>query len=625
MIIDGHSLAFRAFHALPLDSFQTHDGQHTNAIHGFLSMLLSLFRNEKPTHIAVAFDISRFSFRTREYPEYKGTRSATPSEFIGQITLLEEALKAMNITTLTKEDYEADDILATLSVRGVRQGYHVLLVSGDRDTIQLVNDDVTLLYPASQGVSALTRYDPARVREKYGIDPAQYPDVAALVGETSDNLIGISKVGEKTAVKWLGLYGSLDGILEHADEIKGVVGNNLREQKENAIRNRRLNRLVTDLELPVELPDLARAPINEQAVRDVFGRLEFKNLLERVIKLEGGVAPAAVRPELPVAPVARDLLDEELAAWIERASAASPTGLGLTVEVFDGKPIGFGLASATETLNLPWQPGRADYAPFEAWLASDDPKIMHDAKHQLKAMRRANLPFSGLAVDTLIAGWLLRPGGPDKTISDLVSRYLDETLPAHDPNQLVPDELQAGGLPLQPAGLRLVGDELVGVVRRERLVEVAGDQVGDGLVGAARAQQPAGDERVDREAGKRQVGPPHGLQLVFGVVHDLRIVAGQPRLERRVIGASGLPGQVERLRGGGEAEPDRLAVEHLDGQAESGRRRGRRAFDPRGQFLVEQVPGHRGDREFRAHGGRRDGGCRRAPGTPGRPGGQGPA
>jgi DNA polymerase-1 len=456
MIIDGHSLAFRAFHALPLDSFQTHDGQHTNAIHGFLSMLLSLFRNEKPTHIAVAFDISRFSFRTREYPEYKGTRSATPSEFIGQITLLEEALKAMNITTLTKENYEADDILATLSVRGVQEGYHVLLVSGDRDTIQLVNDDVTLLYPASQGVSALTRYDPARVREKYGIDPAQYPDVAALVGETSDNLIGISKVGEKTAVKWLGLYGSLDGILEHADEIKGVVGNNLREQKENAIRNRRLNRLVTDLELPVELPDLARAPINEQAVRDVFGRLEFKNLLERVIKLEGGdaaaasvVAPAAMRPELPVAPVARDLLDEELAAWIERASAASATGLGLAVEVFDGKPIGFGLASATETLNLPWQPGRADYAPFEAWLASDDPKIMHDAKHQLKAMRRANLPFSGLAVDTLIAGWLLRPGGPDKTLSDLVSRYLDETLPVHDPNQLVPDESQAGGLPLQ--------------------------------------------------------------------------------------------------------------------------------------------------------------------------------
>ncbi|TFD76645.1 DNA polymerase I [Cryobacterium fucosi] len=460
MIIDGHSLAYRAFHALPVDSFQTRDGQHTNAIHGFISMLLSLLRNEKPTHIAVAFDISRFSFRTREYPDYKGTRASTPSEFIGQVPLLQDALAAMNITTLTKEDFEADDILATLSVRGTNEGYHVLVVSGDRDTIQLVNENVTLLYPASQGVSALTRYDPERVMEKYGIRPAQYPDVAALVGETSDNLIGISKVGEKTAVKWLGLYGSLDGILEHADEITGVVGNNLREQKENAIRNRRLNRLVTDLDLPVQITDLARGAINEPAVRDVFGRLEFKTLLDRVIKLEGGAAgvdgdaaaapsPAVEAVPAPSAPTAQDLLDEELGAWISRAVAGSPVGIGLCVEVQDGKAIGFGLAGPTETVNLPWQPGRTDYLPLEEWLASDSPKIMHDAKHQIKALRRSNLAFTGLATDTLVAGWLLRPGGPDKTLTDLVTRYLDETLPVHDPNQLVPDEDEAGGVPMQ--------------------------------------------------------------------------------------------------------------------------------------------------------------------------------
>ncbi|MFT2816269.1 DNA polymerase I [Leifsonia sp. A12D58] len=456
MIIDGHSLAFRAFYALPVASFQTRDGQHTNAIHGFLSMLLLLLRNENPTHLAVAFDISRYSFRTREYPEYKGTRGETPSEFIGQIPLLQEALAAMNITTITKEDYEADDILATMSVRGVAEGYDVLVVSGDRDSIQLVNENVTLLYPSSQGVSALTRYDPARVRERYGIDPAQYPDVAALVGETSDNLIGISKVGEKTAVKWLGLYGSLDGILEHADEIKGVVGNNLREQKENAIRNRRLNRLVTDVELPVEISDLERAPINDQAVREIFSRLEFKSLLDRVLKLEGGDATAGAativveeKPAAPQAPAAQDLLDEELEAWIKRAVAANPVGLGLTVEVLDGTVIGFGLASATETINLPWQPGRTDYAPFEAWLASDSPKIMHGAKFQLKAVRQSGLPFDGLFSDTLVAGWLLRPGGPDKTLADLVTRYLGETLPVHDANQLVPDETTVAGVPMQ--------------------------------------------------------------------------------------------------------------------------------------------------------------------------------
>ncbi|TFB69976.1 DNA polymerase I [Cryobacterium sp. Hz9] len=458
MIIDGHSLAFRAFFALPVDSFQTHAGQHTNAIHGFLSMLLSLLRNEKPTHLAVAFDISRASFRTREYPEYKGTRNATPPEFLGQIPLLQEALAAMNITTITKEDFEADDILATLSVEGTSAGYDVLVVSGDRDAIQLVNETVTLLYPSSQGVSALTRYDPARVLERYGIKPEQYPDVAALVGETSDNLIGISKVGEKTAVKWLGLYGSLAGILEHAEEIKGVVGNNLREQKENAIRNRRLNRLVTDLELPVAVAALERGPMNTAAVRDIFTRLEFKTLLDRVLKLAGeepaaaaSAVAAAVIDEVPAvqAPIAQDLLDEELQSWLDRAIAANPAGLGLTVEVQDGRAIGFGLASPTETINLSWQPGRMDYAPFEAWLAGDAPKILNDAKHQVKALRRSGLPFNGLAFDTLVGAWLIRPGGPDKSLADLVSRYLDEALPVADPNQLVPDESKQAGAPAQ--------------------------------------------------------------------------------------------------------------------------------------------------------------------------------
>jgi len=456
MIIDGHSLAFRAFFALPVDSFQTHDGQHTNAIHGFLSMLLSLLRNEKPTHLAVAFDISRASFRTREYPEYKGTRNATPPEFLGQIPLLQEALAAMNIPTITKEDFEADDILATLSVEGTAAGYNVLVVSGDRDAIQLVNETVTLLYPSSQGVSALTRYDPARVRERYGIDPEQYPDVAALVGETSDNLIGISKVGEKTAVKWLGLYGSLDGILEHAEEIKGVVGNNLREQKENAIRNRRLNRLVTDVDLPIAVAALERGAMNTDAVRDVFTRLEFKTLLDRVLKLAGEdpaaasalVAAIEVEP-VAQAPIAQDLLDEELQAWLDRVTTAHPAGLGLTVEVNDGQAIGFGLSSPTETINLPWQAGRNDYAPLEAWLASSAPKIMNDAKYQVKALCRSGLPFAGLAFDTLVGAWLIRPGGPDKTLADLVSRYLNETLPIADPNQLVPDESTQTGAPAQ--------------------------------------------------------------------------------------------------------------------------------------------------------------------------------
>jgi DNA polymerase-1 len=453
LVVDGHSLAFRAFYALPVDSFSTRDGQHTNAIHGFLSMLLLLLQNEKPTHLAVAFDISRHSFRTREYPEYKGTRNETPPEFKGQVPLLQEALQAMGVRTLEKEDFEADDILATLAARGQAEGYRVLLVSGDRDTIQLVNDDVTLLYPNTQGVSQLKRYDVPAVIERYGIRPEQYPDVAALVGESSDNLIGISKVGEKTAVKWLGLYGDLEGILAHADEIKGVVGQNLRDQRENAERNRRLNHLVRDVQLDVGLDELIAKPIDVEAVRPIFERLEFRTLLERVTKLAAGeaggngnggavaaAAPTVDAAPAPVAPMPRTLQDEELAAWLERAIVAEPAGLGLSIEIAGGGVIGAGIATAAETVYLPWQPGRAEYAPFEAWLASDASKVMTDAKPQLEALARSELAFDGLVLDTLIAGWLVRPNLQEKSLADLVSFHLGETVPQADPALLVPEE-----------------------------------------------------------------------------------------------------------------------------------------------------------------------------------------
>ncbi|UOE45186.1 DNA polymerase I [Agromyces larvae] len=458
LVVDGHSLAFRAFYALPVDSFSTRDGQHTNAIHGFLSMLLLLLQNERPTHLAVAFDKSRQSFRTREYAEYKGNRSETPPEFKGQVPLLQEALHAMGVRTLEKDDFEADDILATLATRGTAEGYRVLLVSGDRDTIQLVDDDVTLLYPNTQGVSQLKRYDTAAVIERYGIRPEQYPDVAALVGETSDNLPGIPKVGEKTAVKWLGLYGDLDGILAHADEIKGVVGQNLRDGRENAVRNRKLNRLVRDVELDVELSEFAAKPIDLDAVRPIFERLEFRTLMDRLTKLalgdadqtaSGAPAPAPApveREPAPAAPTPQLLRDAELAAWLATATAVEPAGLGLSIDVVGGEVAGVGIATATETVRLDWQPG-ADTPAFAAWLASDAPKIMTDAKRQLEAIARSGLAFDGLVVDTLLAGWLMRPNLQEKTLHDLVQRYLGETVPQSDPSLLVPEEGSDAGAP----------------------------------------------------------------------------------------------------------------------------------------------------------------------------------
>ena len=447
LVIDGHSLAFRAFYALPVDSFQNREGQHTNAIHGFISMMLNLLANEKPTHLAVAFDISRYSFRTREYPEYKGTRGETPSEFIGQIPLLEEALHAMGITTVAKEDYEADDILATLAVQGAEQGFRVLIVSGDRDAIQMVNDDVTLLYPNARGVSELKRYDRDAVFERYGIEPHQYPDVAALVGETSDNLIGIDKVGEKTAVKWITKYGGLDEVLAHADEITGVVGEKLREQQDRAIRNRKLNHLLTDVELPVAPNDLLRRPIDEAAVREVFDKLQFRTLLERVLKIAAAAGElvsveasgeGSGRPGSEI-PGVRTMIDEELAHWIGTASEKGSRPLGMHLELGPEGITGFGLASIDDTAYVPWAPGRPDYVALAAWLASPAPKYLFDYKPALKRLQKAGLPLDGVVFDTTLAAWLLKPGGHDQDLAEQVYTHLGEHLAEPDPNQLVPE------------------------------------------------------------------------------------------------------------------------------------------------------------------------------------------
>ena len=450
LVVDGHSLAFRAFYALPVDNFSTKDGQHTNGVYGFLSMFVNLLKAEKPSHVAVAFDTSRQSFRTREYAEYKANRSETPPEFSGQIPLLQECLRAMGVTVLQKEDFEADDILATLATQGAEQGYRVLVCSGDRDTIQLVTDEVTLLYPNVQGVSQLKRYDPETVRERYGVAPAQYPEIAALVGETSDNLPGVPKVGEKTAVKWLTQFGSLDEVLARADEIKGVVGNNLREHIDDVRRNRALNRLLTDVELPVGPGDLELGALDAQAVRDIFARLEFRTLLPRVFEARDAVD---AQPEVPAAqaPTASEADGPTLSAWLDAATGP----VGVTVVTVGGLPSRIGFAQADAAIEADWTDAVAD--AVRVWLGSDAPKVLHDAKPQVKALRRAGIALRGLSMDTLLAGWLVRPSFPDKTLGNLVERYLGEKLPEADPNQLVP--VDEGATPGQLAWFTLrVGD-----------------------------------------------------------------------------------------------------------------------------------------------------------------------
>ncbi len=450
LIIDGHSLAFRAFYALNPANFRTPDGQHTNAVHGFISMLLNLLDGEKPTHLAVAFDISGPSFRAVEYPEYKGNRGETPEEFIGQTELLEQAMHAMNIRTLTKKDYEADDILASMADQASDAGFRVLVVSGDRDTFQLISENTTILYPI-KGVMNLARMNDEAVVERYGIHARQYPDLAALVGETSDNLPGIPGVGPKTAAKWLQAYGDLDGVLANAAEIPGKVGESLREHSALATRNRRLNHLVRDLDLGLELESLRLTSVDETKVREVFSSMHFKTLTERVLRLRGhngsqtnGLAkPAAEGLESPTTveavkifdtvevPESKVLPETALIQWLSTQSM-----VGLEVEESNEKLL-MGFASKSERFTLAGEPGDL----IADWLLSKTAqKCLFDFKGTRRILLASGLDIRGVADDALLLAYLLNPVRRNYYVDDIALEQLGLDIKRSDPNQLIPED-----------------------------------------------------------------------------------------------------------------------------------------------------------------------------------------
>lgn len=274
LVVDGHSLAFRAFFAVPVENFSTSQGQATNAVWGFANMLSDVIEAEKPDHLAVAFDVKGGTFRSTMLPQYKGTRDAAPDDLLTQLPLIQKLLKALGVTYIEKPGYEGDDVIATLATMGESAGYHTLVVSGDRDAFQLITDDVTVLYPGHH-FKDLKHMTPAAVEEKYHITPAQYPDLAALRGETADNIPGVPGVGDGYAAKWINEYGSLDGIIEHADEITGKKGEALRESIEQVKLNRKVNALVRDVDLGLTVEDLVFGSVNKAELEALFKELEF--------------------------------------------------------------------------------------------------------------------------------------------------------------------------------------------------------------------------------------------------------------------------------------------------------------------------------------------------------------
>ncbi|MEV0878521.1 DNA polymerase I [Micromonospora echinofusca] len=434
LLVDGHSMAYRAFFALPVENFSTTTGQPTNAVYGFTSMLINVLRDEQPTHIVVAFDVSRRSFRTEKYAEYKAGRSETPTDFKGQVSLVKEVLAALRIPVVEKEGFEADDIIATLACQARDQGMSVLISSGDRDAFQLVGDQITVLYPR-KGVSDLARMDPAAIEAKYGVAPERYRDLAALVGETSDNLPGVPGVGPKTAAKWINTYGGVDGVIARADEIKGKAGDSLRERLADVIRNYEINCLVSDLELPLRPEDTRWEGWDREAVHQVFDTLEFRILRDRLYQYLEAVEPEAesgfdLTGEVLTEPGA-------LAGWLEtHAPADTPVGVAAKLDTGPNRrhtASVTGLALATAGGAAAWvDPATlepTDEAALAAWLAdAGRPKVLHDSKPAVLAFAAHGWRLEGILRDTQIAAYLARPDQRSYDLTDLALRYLHREL-----------------------------------------------------------------------------------------------------------------------------------------------------------------------------------------------------
>ena len=441
LLVDGHSLAYRAFFALPVENFSTTTGQPTNAVYGFTSMLINTLRDEKPTHIAVAFDVSRKTFRTEVFPEYKANRAASPSEFKGQVDLIIEVLDAMKIPAIKVDGFEADDILATLTTQAVAEGFDVLLLTGDRDAFQLVDDHTTVLYP-KKGVSDLARMGPAQVEERYGLTPAQYPDFAALRGDPSDNLPNIPSVGEKTATKWIREYGSLDGLLQNAESVGGKVGVALREHVDQVRRNRELTELVRDVPLDVGVGGLKRPEFDAERVHEVFDALQFRVLRDRLFDLvaaEGGVVPASSDTDVFAGELHQVQADGELGRWLAAHTADATETLALAIDGTWGAGVGevFAAAISGKDGDAVWfdpsQLGPMDEAALAEWLANDElGKVMHAAKGVMLAFGSRGMPIRGLRADIELSAYLVLAGQRTLTVEDLVERFLHATLPTSD-------------------------------------------------------------------------------------------------------------------------------------------------------------------------------------------------
>jgi DNA polymerase I len=443
LLLDGHSLAYRAFFALPVENFSTTTGQPTNAVYGFTAMLINVLRDEQPTHVAVAFDRGEPTFRHEQYVEYKANRRETPEDFRSQLSLIFEVLDALGIRRLSAPGYEADDLIATLATLAEGEGMDVLIVTGDRDVLQLVSDRVTVLM-TRRGITEMTRFTPQTVAEKYGLTPSQYPDFAALRGDPSDNLPGIPGVGEKTATKWVAEFGSLEALVNRVDEVKGKAGDALREHLGSVLRNRQLTSLLRDLPpgtVGAEPRELVPQAWDREKIHQLFDTLQFRVLRDRLYQtLPDGIAgvsapgASAVAADASGFEVDAEVLGpDDLAEWLGQHQSGMRSGLAVTGTWGRGTGNLTGIAiAAPDGAGAYLDPTAltpADESALAAWLASASfPKAMHDAKGPMHAFTARGLSLAGLTSDTALAAYLALPGQRTFDLADLALRYLGKEL-----------------------------------------------------------------------------------------------------------------------------------------------------------------------------------------------------
>ncbi|MGJ4167334.1 DNA polymerase I [Corynebacterium macclintockiae] len=542
LLLDGHSLAFRAFYALPAANFSTVGGQHTNAVYGFLGMFLTLMEKEQPTHVAAAFDLSGPTFREESFPEYKAQRPSTPEEFKGQIELIRRTLEALGVTTLDKESYEADDIIATLATEGAKDGMEVLICTGDRDSLQLVTEDVTVLYTL-KGVSELHRFTPQAVEEKYGVTPSQYPDLAALRGDTSDNMPGVPGVGPKTAQKWIAKYGSLQGVIDNMDDIGGKVGANLRENIDNVVLARDITEMVRDLKLVDGMDALSPRDIDPNEALGMFEELQFgTGLRNRAFKIMGvefadsAAVPVTVEEPQP----------GKLGAWLKKRTR------GTVVDV-DGEQL-----TLLDRDNVAIVQDLADVDPKDEkvlaeWLANPQvTKWLHDSKQAYHALQNQGLKLDGVEHDTSLAAYLLRPDVRTLGLADVVQRHVGHELSdkATGPERaqavaelvkaLTPEVEAAGQSELYfdlevPLALILAAMEHAGIAVNDAELQELSDDYGARLnEEVAAARELAGEPNLN-------LSSPKQLQKVLFETFDL------PKTKKTKTGYSTAAAELEKL------------------------------------------------------------------------------